>query len=96
MAEIRTVTTLRRKAEEIRKTIVGHEQRLQAARPDLSHVMAAIAIFEASGDPADMQRYVDIHRIWPRGELIRLCKGLPFTSFMATAITARYWRSSAL
>ena len=75
MAEIRTVTTLRRKAEEIRSTILGYEQRLGQARADLSHVTAAIAIFEASGDPADMQAYVDIHRIWPRGELIRLCKG---------------------
>ncbi len=75
MAEIRTVTTLRRKAEEIRKSIVGYEQRLSQARADLSHVNAAIAIFEASGDPADMAAYVDIHRIWKRGQLMDLCRG---------------------
>lgn len=71
MAEIRTVTTLHRKAEEIRSSIIGYELRLQQARADLSHVTAAIAIFEASGDPQDMAAYVGIHRIWPRGELTR-------------------------
>lgn len=75
MAEIRTVTTLRSKREEIERSIVGYEHRLAQARADLAHITAAIAIFEATGSPADMQAYVDIHRIWKRGELIRLCKG---------------------
>lgn len=75
MGEIRTVTTLRTKRVEIEKSIVGYEARIKQARADLAHITAAIAIFEASGDPADMQAYVDIHRIWKRGELIRLCKG---------------------
>lgn len=74
MAEIRTVTTLRSKAAEIQRSIVGYEQRLAQARADLSHVTAAIAIFEASGDPADIRAYVDIHRIWKRGEMMRLCR----------------------
>ena len=75
MPEIRTVTTLRRKAEEIRKTIIGYEQRLTQPRVDLSHVTAAIAILEASDDPEGMAAYVDLHRTWPRGELLRLCRG---------------------
>jgi hypothetical protein len=62
MAEIRTVTTLRSKAAEIQRSIVGYEQRLAQARADLSHVTAAIAIFEASGDREAMGAYVDIHR----------------------------------
>lgn len=74
MAEIRTVTTLRSKQAEIQRAIVGYEQRLAQARADLAHVTAAIAIFEASGDREAMGAYVDIHRIWKRGELMRLCK----------------------
>jgi hypothetical protein len=75
MAEIRTVTTLRSKQVEIQRAIVGYEQRLAQARADLSHVTAAIAIFEATGDRDAMGAYVDIHRIWKRGEMMRLCRG---------------------
>lgn len=75
MAEIRTVTTLRSKRVEIEKAIVGYEARLKQARADLAHITAAIAIFDASGDHADMLAYVDIHRIWKRGGLMVLCKG---------------------
>jgi hypothetical protein len=75
MAEIRTVTTLRSKQVEIQRAIVGYEQRLAQARADLSHVTAALAIFEASGDREAMAAYVDIHRIWKRGDMMRLCRG---------------------
>ena len=75
MGEIRTVTTLRSKKAEIERAILGYETRIKQARADLAHVTAAIAIFEASGDPLDMQAYVDVHRLWKRGELIRVCKG---------------------
>jgi hypothetical protein len=74
MSEIRTVTTLRSKAAEIRSTILAYEKRIKQARADLSHVTAAIAIFEASGDPKDMARYVDLHRLFKRGEAVTLCK----------------------
>lgn len=46
MAEIRTVTTLRRKREEIRRIIIAYEEKLDRAKADLAHVSAAIAIFE--------------------------------------------------
>jgi hypothetical protein len=46
MAEIRTVTTLRRKREEIRRTIIAHEERLSQAKRTLAHVSAAITLFE--------------------------------------------------
>jgi len=75
LAEIRTVTTLTSKREEIERAIVGYEARLKQARADLAHITAAIAIFDASGDHADMLAYVDIHRIWKRGGLMNLCKG---------------------
>jgi hypothetical protein len=51
MAEIRTVTTLRRKRDEVRKAVRKYERCLDQARADLTHLIAAIAIFEAkSGD----------------------------------------------
>lgn len=74
MAEIRTVTTLRRKRDEISASIRLYERQLAQARADLAHVTAAIRIFEASGDVADMARYVDTHRLFKRGEPIALCK----------------------
>ena len=66
VAEIRTVTTLRTKRDEIAASIAAYERKLDQARADLSHITAAIKIFEASGDPADMGRYVDVHRLFGR------------------------------
>jgi hypothetical protein len=74
MSEIRTVTTLRAKREEILFSIRLYEDRIKQARADLAHVTAAIRIFEASGDPQQMARYVDTHRLWRRGEPIQVCK----------------------
>jgi hypothetical protein len=54
MAEIRTVTTLRRKQHQIEVAIADYEKRLTQARSDLEHVNATIAIFEASGDTNTM------------------------------------------
>jgi hypothetical protein len=74
MAEIRTVTTLRGKRAEISASIALYERRIAQARADLAHVTACIAIFEASGDGEDLSSYVDTHRMFARGEMIRLCK----------------------
>jgi hypothetical protein len=72
--EIRTVTTLRSKREEIQASIKLYEDRIKQARADLAHVTACIKIFEASGDPEDMPSYVDVYRLFARGEQIALCK----------------------
>ncbi len=48
MAEIRTVTTLRHKRDEIERSIANYEKRLAQAQADLAHINAAISIFEAS------------------------------------------------
>lgn len=73
MAEIRTVTTLRRKREEIKRAVRNYERRLDQARADLAHLTAAIAIFEAkSGDPA-LPAYSDLHRLFRYGEGWKLC-----------------------
>src|SRR3954468_18217 len=74
MAEIRTVTTLKSKRDEIAASIAAYERKLAQARADLAHINAAIKIFEASGDPADMARYVDVKRIFKRTEVSEICK----------------------
>ena len=74
MAEIRTVTTLRSKKAEILASIAQYEKRIAQARADLSHVNACIALFEATGEPGGLAPYVDTHRMFARGELMRLCK----------------------
>jgi hypothetical protein len=74
MAEIRTVTTLRSKRDEIVHSIRLYERQLEQARADLAHVTAAIRIFEASGNAKDMPRYVDTHRLFKRGETWALCQ----------------------
>ena len=74
MSEIRTVTTLRSKRAEILASISLYEKRLAQARADLAHVTACITIFEASGEGEDVSSYVDTHRMFARGEMVRLCK----------------------
>jgi hypothetical protein len=49
-------------------------RRLDQAHSDLAHVNATISIFEASGDRESTAAYVDIHRLFRRGELITICK----------------------
>jgi hypothetical protein len=73
MAEIRTVTTLRRKRDEISASIRLYEKQLAQARADLAHVTAAIRIFSASGSPKAMSRYVDSYRLFNRGEPWAIC-----------------------
>jgi hypothetical protein len=74
MAEIRTVTTLRSKRAEILASIAQYEKRIAQARADLSHINACIALFEATGEPSDINPYVDTHRLFARGEMMRVCK----------------------
>ncbi|TAK48524.1 MAG: hypothetical protein EPO23_07820 [Xanthobacteraceae bacterium] len=68
------MTTLRTKRDEIIASIRLYERQLEQARADLAHINAAIRIFEASGDAKDMPRYVDVHRLFKRGEPMELCK----------------------
>ncbi len=72
IAEIRTVTTLRSKRDEITRSVEKYERLLGQARADLSHIEAAISIFEASGDPKGLPAYVDVRHLFKRGEQTRL------------------------
>jgi len=75
MSEIRTVTTLRRKRDEIVSSIRLYERQLEQARADLAHIQAAIRLFEASGDPKkNIPRYMDLHRLFKRRETWAICK----------------------
>ena len=73
MAEIRTVTTLRSKREEILSSVKAYERQAEQAKADLAHINAVLRLFEATGDPKDMPRYVDVHRLFKRIEKWELC-----------------------
>jgi len=73
MPEIRTVTTLKRKREEISASIKLYEKQLAQARSDLAHITASIRIFDGSGKPSDIARYVDTYRLFKRGEPWAIC-----------------------
>ncbi|MBI3439661.1 MAG: hypothetical protein HY054_13630 [Proteobacteria bacterium] len=74
MAEIRTVTTLTSKREELERAIAGYEKALAQAQIDLSHVIATIKMLEREGALDDAPRYADVERLFKRGEMIRLCR----------------------
>jgi hypothetical protein len=73
MPEIRTVTTLVKKRDEIRASIRMYEKRLEQAKSDLAHVCAVLRLFEASGRGQDLSRYMDSYRLFKRGEPWAIC-----------------------
>jgi len=73
MADSRTAETLRNKRDEIARSIDDYEARLAQAKADLAHMDAAIAIF-ASDDGKTVRPYVDIHRLFKRGELAAISR----------------------
>lgn len=74
MVEIRTVTTLRKKRDEIRRAIRNYEHKLDQAKADLAHIAAAISIFEAKGGDTELPAYADIQRLFRYAEGIKLCR----------------------
>ncbi len=70
--EYRTVTTLKAKREEILSAISAYERHLDQARSDLASINAIIRIFEATGDPKNVSRYLELRRLFRRNELRRL------------------------
>jgi hypothetical protein len=73
MPEIRTVTTLIHKRDEIRASIRIYEAKIAQARSDLSHVTAVLRLFEASGKTQELARYMDSYRLFKRGEPRAIC-----------------------
>lgn len=64
---------LRAKRDKIRDTIAAYEAKLREAQADLAHVIATLRLFEASGSPADFPAYVDLNRVFRRGETTKFC-----------------------
>ena len=68
-----SVSMLRRKRDQIRDTIAAYEAKLRECQADLAHVLATLRLFEASGEPADFPAYVDLNRVFRRGETTAFC-----------------------
>lgn len=71
MSDSQILNTLRTKADQIAGTIAHYEDKLERARRDLSHVNAVMALYEAGEDVAP---YVDLNRVFKRGEIAKLAK----------------------
>jgi hypothetical protein len=68
MAEPYSIQMLRKKRNRILDTIATYEMRLREAQADLAHVIATLRLFEIDGDPDDFPAYVDLNRVFRRGE----------------------------
>jgi hypothetical protein len=75
MAESRTAETLQRKRDAITRSIAECEKRLNQAEADLAHINSGIRIF-AHGDAEEkfVAHYVDIYRMFKRGEMAAICR----------------------
>jgi hypothetical protein len=71
--EYRTVTTLQAKRDEILSAIAAYERHLDQARSDLASINAIIRVFEATGDPKNVSRYLELRRLFRRNELRKHC-----------------------
>lgn len=74
MAEPNSVSTLRKKRDEIRDYIRETEKRLAQARQDLMHVNATMRLFEVNGDTTQFPVYVNLARMFPRGDVPKLAR----------------------
>ena len=73
MAEPLSVTMLRAKRDKIRDVIAAYERRLNQAQADLAHVNATLRLFDCSGDASDFSPYLDLTRVFRRGETTAIC-----------------------
>ncbi len=64
---------LRTKRDEIEGAVAAYEKRLNEARAHLAHVTATLRMFELTDDPASLPAYVDIGRLFKRGEVVSIC-----------------------
>ena len=73
MGEPIAVFALRGKRDQISGTIAHYERLLREAEHDLAHINASPRLFEAMGEAADLQPYVDLNRVLRRGETTKIC-----------------------
>ena len=74
MAEPQVVNTLQSKRADIESAIAAYEKKIEAAKRDLSAVNATIRLFEIAGERQEFPAYMDISRLWKRGEMFQVCK----------------------
>lgn len=74
VAEPQILTTLAAKRTEIERYVSRIEKQLAAARHDLAHVNATIRLFEMNGEHSQFPVYVQMKRMFTKGELPRLCR----------------------
>lgn len=72
MAEIRTVSTLRKKRRAIERTIADYEKSIADAKADLAHVNAVIDLFEHGENP-EPRPYASLQKLFRRNEPSELC-----------------------
>lgn len=68
-----SVFMLRRKRNDIRDAIASYEVKLREARASLAAVLSTLRLFEACGEPADFAPYMDLNRLFRRGETTEFC-----------------------
>ncbi len=75
MADLQILTTLQRKRDDIERVIAEYEKKIEAARIDLAHVNATLAMFAAPEGRTQFPVYMDTLRLFKRGEIVAICKG---------------------
>lgn len=73
MATPLSISILRKKRDQICHVIAAYEKKLLEAQRDLAHVNTALRLFEATGEPASYPPYVDLNRVFRRGETTAFC-----------------------
>jgi hypothetical protein len=90
MAELRTVTTLINKRDEIERAIVGYEAKLKAARMNLAHISAAILLLDGTGHPTSYRVSIDLRRLFGYGEMANIAVSALGNSPLSTPETTRH------
>ncbi|MDP2296173.1 MAG: hypothetical protein Q8M24_12020 [Pseudolabrys sp.] len=74
MAQIQIITTLETKRDAIERTIAAYEARIEAAKRDLSHVNATLAMFAGPEGRKQFPAYMDTGRLFKPREIATLAK----------------------
>lgn len=98
MGEPLAISILRKKRDRIRDTIAKYEARLREAQADLALVVAALRLFEIDNNADEFPAYVDLNRVFRRGETTAFCMAaLEVEGPLDTReLTARIMRSKGL
>ncbi len=74
MADPHILTTLRAKRDDIQAAIEAYEAKIEAAKRDLAAVNAVLRLYEMDGERREFPTYVDLGRLWKRGEISAVCR----------------------